>query len=80
MNLRIAILMVLNDADLRGAALCVLTPHVQAQSIGEAWTRQEIERELLSLNAEGLVAFQRDQLQGVNRYYITTQGKIAIAR
>lgn len=80
MNLRIAILQVLSDADLRGATLCVLTPHVQAQSIGEAWTRQEIERELLSLNAEALVAFQRDQLQGVNRYYITTQGKIAIAR
>jgi hypothetical protein len=32
MNLRIAILTVLNDADLRGATHGVLTPFTQAQS------------------------------------------------
>lgn len=80
MNLRIAILTVLNDADLRGATLAVLTPHTQAQAIGEAWTRQEIERELIRLHDEGLLSFQRDSLQECNRYFITTQGKIAIAR
>jgi len=80
MNLRVAILTVLNDADLRGATLGVLTPFTQAQSLGEAWTRQEIERELIRLQDASLVSFQRDQLQGVNRYFITTQGKIAIAR
>jgi DNA-binding PadR family transcriptional regulator len=80
MNLRVAILTVLNDADLRGATLAVLTPFTQAQSLGEAWTRSEIERELIRLQDASLVSFQRDQLQGVNRYFITTQGKIAIAR
>lgn len=80
MNLRVAILTVLNDADLRGATLAVMTPFTQAQSLGEAWTRQEIERELVKLQDASLVSFQRDQLQGVNRYFITTQGKIAIAR
>jgi hypothetical protein len=80
MNLRVAILTVLNDADLRGATLSVLTPFTQAQSLGEAWTRAEIERELIRLHDESLVSFQHDTLQGVNRYFITTQGKIAIAR
>ena len=80
MNLRVAILTVLNDADLRGATLSVLTPFTQAQSLGEAWTRQEIERELVKLQDESLVSCQRDRLQGTNRFYITTQGKILIAR
>jgi hypothetical protein len=80
MNLRVAILTVLNDADLRGATLSVLTPFTQAQSLGEAWTRAEIERELVRLHDDSLISFQRDTLQGSNRYFITTQGKIAIAR
>jgi hypothetical protein len=41
---------------------------------------QEIERELVKLQDESLVSCQRDRLQGTNRFYITTQGKILIAR
>lgn len=80
MNLRLAILTVLHDADLRGATLPVMTPHVQAQAIGEAWTRDEIARELLKLMDEGLVAHQRDHIQEIYRYFITTRGKVLIAQ
>lgn len=80
MNLRLAILTVLRDADLRGATLSVLTPHVQAQAIGEAWTRAEIERELIRLQSESMVSAQLDRVQELPRYFITTQGQVAIAR
>jgi len=80
MNLRLAILTVLSDADLRGATLAVMTPHVQAQAIGEAWTRDEIRRELNAIKDEALVACQKDQIQDANRFFITTQGKTLIAR
>ena len=80
MNLRLAILEVLRDADLRGATFSVLTPHVQGQCIGETWTRGEIERELIKLSSEGLVAYQVDKMQQTNRYFITSQGQIALAR
>lgn len=80
MNLRLAILTILNDADLRGAPLAVLTPHVQAQALREAWTREEIEHELVKLQSESLVAAQLDRIQQVNRYFITTPGKVAIAQ
>ena len=80
MNLRLAILTVLNEADLRGASLPVMTPGVQAQSIAEAWTRSEIASELVRLQDEGLVARQRDRIFEQDRYFITTQGKTLIAR
>lgn len=80
MNLRLAILSVLQDADLRGASLPVMTPHVQSQAIGEAWTRTEIQHELVKLLEQGLVARQRDRLQDVDRYFITTQGRTLIAQ
>ena len=80
MNLRIAILEILVVADLRGATFAVLTTHVQGSCIGETWTRGEIERELIKLMSEGLVAAQVDKLQQTNRYYITTQGQVALAR
>ena len=80
MNLRIAILEVLRDADVRGATFAVLTPHVQGQCIGETWTRNEIERELIKLMDEGFAASIVDKLQQTNRYYITTKGQVALAR
>lgn len=78
MTLKVAILTVLRDADLRGATLAVLTPHVRAQALGEAWTRQEIDAELAKLAGQGLVAWRLDKLQECRRYYITSQGQAAI--
>jgi len=80
MNLRVAILEVLLEADLRGATFAVMIPHVQAQSLGEAWTRGEIERELIKLMSEELVLSRVDTLQQTNRYYITSKGQVALAR
>ena len=42
--------------------------------------REEISRELAKLQTEGLVASMQDRLAAVPRYYITTQGQIAIAQ
>ncbi len=80
MNLRLAILEVLQEADLRGASFAALTPYVKGRAVGEAWTREEIERELVKLMQEHLVAAQYDKVQETNRYFITSQGQIALAR
>ena len=78
MNLRAAILTVLRDADLRGASLAVLAPAVRELSVGEPWTRVEIERELALLQSESWVIQQLDRVRGERRFYISALGRVAL--